>query len=930
MMKLRFSSLFGLSSMALSLTLSGRLANINQFRANVKRKGEQQFIDLLRDMARKKSWQDLLENEVFLRQLEVDTEKSRRAFISDPSVDATVRAWSSPFQGNAADVLLMTISDYLDKQRVVYARHTSIVNSSGTGKSRTVDQVARKIITVPMCLREDGSQARDPNDQAAVAQRLHGLVYSLLTVMHNYLVAIESEWHVANGVADIPALPTLTDDDINNLSQAEWYEQALLVKARQEKLAIAFRECITAGQSFQTPNSYRQTFFEEVIDRANEHTGTGFKRAKPSRIQTWRRGVTEAGIKLSRFHLFSPEIRSNPSRRVANRDLPLLHPISELSFDDLAYSAKEYAITLYQMVQMDWISHLGRPFSILRMEMLAVWPADRLSAICDCVAATTGFETLVTVAGSEPLLAEAAHELIDRTKVNPVRHLANNSDLNCVDRGRRGELVAALLIMRARDESSDTRKWVSVIDFMKAPLPAPRYEMLKNAPPPHWRPGGSKRFEVSFKTVTDGDMINIHSLWKFITRGAMIMCADNQRGVDIVLPICDPRKTLSRRNVTAILIQVKNDKAFQDRIDKTLFDGMDPFRIGLFSDGDFPLPVIRMVFALASHQPGVLFPAVPERRNHDGRFTAYDIWCAGLSPETFKDIGGDLTSYQALLQRSLQPHDVYDLKETKDQYLDESTRNARGSLRRRMEPLADTRDEHNYNHMMLTLSLTVPLAHSDENLAFRDSHDEQIFALPPWVIKCIVSPQNLTASNSLHDNLYSLICGASQSLQLERVRGTIPRLGPYSAVEQRHGMYGTVSLQPPPSIYVTDTPVVMSLLPHAHPIIKYKPLKWNEVARISTNESCLCITIRLSEVASNLMTLSELQAGRDPDHRQRPLEIRLLPDIVCVDCASRPSVKRGQIHSTFRLAPAECLLALPQRRRSARCGNNKQAEALLR
>jgi hypothetical protein len=70
---------------------------------------------------------------------------------------------------------------------------------------------------------------------------------------------------------------------------------------------------------------------------------------------------------------------------------------------------------------------------------------------------------------------------------------------------------------------------------------------------------------------------------------------------------------------------------------------------------------------------------VPERRSHHGRFTAYDVWCVGLSPETFKDIGDDLTSYHALLQRSLQPHDVYDLKETKDGFLDEPTRRARGS-----------------------------------------------------------------------------------------------------------------------------------------------------------------------------------------------------------------------------------------------------------
>ncbi|KAI0255536.1 hypothetical protein BJV78DRAFT_1176571 [Lactifluus subvellereus] len=727
-------------------------------------------------------------------------------------------AWNSSFRDNTADVLLTTISDY---------PNGDIVNSSGTGKSRTVDEVAREILTVPMCLREDGSQgfpppdvalrgwltsATDPNDQFAVAQRLHGFVYSLLTVTFNYLVVIESERH------DIPTLPTLTDDDLKNLSQAERSEQARLVKTRQGKLAVAFHECMTAGQSFETPKSYRRTFFKEVIDGATEFARDtvqvpGLREQSLPGYQHRGERVTKAGIKLSRFvdpkglldspkgprhplvilafdeshiltdtprgkswtifselhrvlgrlvhlpiftlflttagkfHLSSPEIRSDPSRRVANRDLPLLHPVSEISFDDLAYPAMEDDIALSQVVQMDWIFHLGRPlfgshYDALQKnrseDEIMLFAKQKLldgkSSLADvngpgtlaclsvrfalesnladgdarivarrqierhmrlCVAATTGFETLVTVAGSEPLLAEAACELMGGTEANPVRHL-------------RGELVAALLVMRARDESSVTNKWVFVIDFMKALLPAPAYEILKDARPSHWRPGESKPFEETFSgyamwfnhviRIRDYDMINIRSLWKFITRGAMVMCANNQRGIDIVLPICNTSRKLSRHNVTAILIQVKNDKAFQHQIDKMLFDGMDPFRIGLFSNGDFPLPVIRMVFALASNQPGVLFPAVPERRNHVGRFTAYDIWCPGLSPETFKDIGGDLTSYQTLLQRSLQPHDVYDLKETKDQYLDEATRSARGSLRRRMEPLADTRDEHNYSH----------------------------------------------------------------------------------------------------------------------------------------------------------------------------------------------------------------------------------------
>jgi len=67
---------------------------------------------------------------------------------------ATYHAWDSSFQGNAAAVLLKIIQMYLDRTHETYSRHTSIVNSSGTGKSRMVDENAYEIITIPMCLHD--------------------------------------------------------------------------------------------------------------------------------------------------------------------------------------------------------------------------------------------------------------------------------------------------------------------------------------------------------------------------------------------------------------------------------------------------------------------------------------------------------------------------------------------------------------------------------------------------------------------------------------------------------------------------------------------------------------------------------------------------------------------------------------------------------
>jgi hypothetical protein len=322
-----------------------------------------------------------------------------------------------------------------------------------------------------------------------------------------------------------------------------------------------------------------------------------------------------------------------------------------------------------------------------------------------CVVATAGFKTLVTIAGSEPLLAEAARYLLDSTYKSPVHHLANHPDLNCVERGQLGELVAALLIMRARDASSSlSKRSVYVTDFMEALLPSSAYKKLKKARPNHWRTGERRPFERTFKDykmwfnhvirTRSYDMINIESLWKFITRGAMVVvCAGKQRGVDIVLPICDPNRTLSRHNVTAILIQVKTDKSFQHDIRQNLFDAMDPFLLGLFSDGDSPLPIIRMVFALGSDQPGIFFPAVTEFRYRGEQFTSYDVWCAGLSPATFKDIDDDLASYRTLLRPFLQPQYMCELREIEGQSSHEMTRASRRCMGK-MEPLAEEKVEY--------------------------------------------------------------------------------------------------------------------------------------------------------------------------------------------------------------------------------------------
>jgi len=92
----------------------------------------------------------------------------------------------------------------------------------------------------------------------------------------------------------------------------------------------------------------------------------------------------------------------------------------------------------------------------------------------------------------------------------------------------------------------------------------------------------------------------------------------------------------------------------------------------VFSEGQSPRPIIRVVFVLGSHEleAGILFRSLlpcgsesehddsdnsdNDNNNCQSDFTSFDIWCAALSPNTFKDIGGDLAAYNLVLDRSLQ------------------------------------------------------------------------------------------------------------------------------------------------------------------------------------------------------------------------------------------------------------------------------------
>jgi hypothetical protein len=329
-----------------------------------------------------------------------------------------------------------------------------------------------------------------------------------------------------------------------------------------------------------------------------------------------------------------------------------------------------------------------------------------------CTIATRGFDVLFSTVGSEPLLAEAAAWAMVKGNTNPIRELSKYMGENCVHHGNRGELVAALLVMQARDALTNSQseirrpKWVYVCEFLKSLL-GPSAETDAYTPSVAISDDGSQTLFTTFKRarmwfnhvlkIRNDDLINVQYLWKFISRGAMILCANNQRGVDIVLPICYSGDGLSRDNVTAILIQVKNDTSFGGNIHGYLFDAMDPFTVGLFNKRSRPRPIIRMVFALASKTSVVkpdISPRSSPRTNKHGNFTSYDIWCAGTSRETFPIMGADEDAYRRLVDRTRFPDQEYAVGAIQGVKYPKEVEKGKIELLRQFNPLLEVGIEH--------------------------------------------------------------------------------------------------------------------------------------------------------------------------------------------------------------------------------------------
>ena len=309
-------------------------------------------------------------------------------------------------------------------------------------------------------------------------------------------------------------------------------------------------------------------------------------------------------------------------------------------------------------------------------------------------------ETMVTTSPSEPVLSEAAYSVMStRPQFRPPRALQTILNGFAVNKGELGELIVALLFIMARDNAVgpadpfgrplDNKRWCSLTGLLTSLFctpPAASDDHVSVATSKGWHfiaesldqtelPladtfKDSKVYFTHFIKVHQHALVHVEYLMRLMARGAAVLCANGQPGVDGIIPFLFEGDEIKPDNIGVIMFQVKNDVKYTSFPRLNLFHAMDPFSVEILSHPT-RVPVIRIVFALAATTPTIRLPDYPITRKPLTRrasaststkksYTTFDFWVSGLSSTILAPIGNDEEStWDSLLKTSYSWGKIY-------------------------------------------------------------------------------------------------------------------------------------------------------------------------------------------------------------------------------------------------------------------------------
>ncbi|KAK2467168.1 hypothetical protein APHAL10511_000717 [Amanita phalloides] len=756
-------------------------------------------LDLIREnpklaSALKKAWKDKKYDEIRESELLTVPRLGKDELVEQTK--ATENAWTAQYRGEAPAAF-----------------------SSGTGKSRMIEELSKAHLVIPVNLRGSYETGYPPPDKKARAY-LSGTTSQMEARVHAeaFLRAVFKE--ASNLITKLrKTLPKHMDNQIVDLF-SKYMSEGMSWNSHGDKRQSFYDKVVLAAVKLEEET--KQAFATNKSGPEEQLTSVGICEAFKELIMTFSpvgrrqanleplvilafdevRTLAQADNNLPRSHfselrrvlralrnepLFSlfltttgnvnalvPSSRKDLSGRMQSQALSDTCPFAEVGFDHFAFKDQ---FNLRVVTGDEHISHFGRPlwatrydggfntiksgiiqFAALKLRAGRPWPGDPLNPIekLACLAQRlpiefhsvtyaskvnelqlveghmrillrldAGFESLTTVSASEPLLSEAAYWMMNSdTTFKAAETLKSCLDGYAIHKGDRGELLVMLLFTLARDRAigppdvygrpHSGRRWCSVPDFMHALFKFEHHSASDASLTDLF--AKSKIFFNHWVKVHQYALVNVQYIAQLMRRGAALLCATNQAGIDGIIPFLLEGNTIFPNNIGFILWQVKNDSKFTHKPQRRLFKAMDPYALGILNPGDnLNIPIIRIIFALDSKTPCLTrVDIVPSAsggdhvdpddgmadvesttstatvmQQHGGAgnskqdgFKSCDFWVGGISPTVFSPVGDhDASIWMALLQAAYGWEDVY--KTNLDGL---GTNNVEEGLRRSMNP----------------------------------------------------------------------------------------------------------------------------------------------------------------------------------------------------------------------------------------------------
>ncbi|KAJ1304934.1 hypothetical protein OPQ81_006067 [Rhizoctonia solani] len=562
-------------------------------------------------------------------------------------------AFEVPYVGNTGRLFV----DTLNQMRLSLAGATAanrpynwsiaVVQSSGMGKSRMVDEASTFVLTIPINIREalPSYKKTYPPPDVVVQQFFQGCKNdSDHEQQKKYTIFLE-------------VLFTQTLEAVTAIFKE--------LTGDPEKLANAWATHLKAGQNEDAVGSNTQTFYDKVVQQANQEPTKEHERSPYHNLGTVLSNLEQRRVFFiflstnSLIEGFAPPASSYPSDRVS-LGAALVPPFTEMPFDLHRYKVLRDAVplTLENVCKAKVMVGFGRPLWYAQRQIkphknIFTFAGDKLTASgmaehkAGSILATLGVrvgitfdktehtsystqsklvnthlrvvysmlphrEYMHTGSPSEPVLAEAASRYLNGpecrgTSIEGPERLYAELKKGLLARGERGELAGRLLLTCAHDlavarnfDPHDPEPVyhcpILVEDFLCALFHPSYHELILNAIPVNENePTETLRtafFDcyVSFShfaLAEDPKMLSAPALATALLRGMAIQARDTQASIDAVIPIHKAPKTspISPRTTSAINLQFKNRKNAVDfHIDRSI------------TVPDANMPVISIIF----------------------------------------------------------------------------------------------------------------------------------------------------------------------------------------------------------------------------------------------------------------------------------------------------------------------------------------------